>query len=66
MVCMTYPLIGNYGVNAEDVESHKVGVEAFIVKECCKEPSNWRATMSLPEYLKKPGSWASRASTPAP
>jgi carbamoyl-phosphate synthase, small subunit len=55
MVCMTYPLIGNYGVNAEDVESHKVGAEAFIVKECCKEPSNWRATMSLPEYLKKAG-----------
>jgi carbamoyl-phosphate synthase small subunit len=53
MVTMTYPLIGNYGVNLEDVESSRVWVEAFIVKECCKEPSNWRATMSLPEYLMK-------------
>lgn len=55
MVCMTYPLIGNYGVNPEDMESHKIGAEALIVKECCKEPSNWRASMSLPEYLKKAG-----------
>ncbi len=55
MVCMTYPLIGNYGVNKEDVESHKIGAEALIVKECCKEPSNWRAHMSLPDYLKKAG-----------
>jgi len=55
MVCMTYPLIGNYGVNPKDVESHKVGVEAFIVKECCKEPSNWQATQSLPDYLRSAG-----------
>ena len=55
MVTMTYPLIGNYGVNPEDVESHKVQVEAFIVKECCKKPSNWRSAMSLPEYLTEIG-----------
>jgi len=55
MVCMTYPLIGNYGVNLDDVESSRVWVEAFIVKECAKEPSNWRAKMSLPEYLMKHG-----------
>ncbi len=55
MVTMTYPLIGNYGVNPEDVESHKVQAEAFIVKECCKKPSNWRSTMSLPEYLTEVG-----------
>ena len=55
MVTMTYPLIGNYGVNPEDVESHKVQVEAFIVKECCKKPSNWRSVMSLPEYLSEIG-----------
>ena len=53
MVCMTYPLIGNYGVNLEDVESDRVQVAAFIVKECCHEPSNWRATESLPDYLKR-------------
>ncbi|MFO7818196.1 MAG: glutamine-hydrolyzing carbamoyl-phosphate synthase small subunit [Thermodesulfobacteriota bacterium] len=55
MVCMTYPLIGNYGVNLEDVESDRVQVAAFIVKECCHKPSNWRSRESLPEYLKRHG-----------
>ncbi len=55
MVCMTYPLIGNYGVNPKDMEAHKVNVEAFIVKECCKEPSNWQSVQSLPEFLKEAG-----------
>lgn len=55
MVCMTYPLIGNYGITREDMESGKVHVEALIVKECCKVPSNWRAECSLPEYLKANG-----------
>jgi len=55
MVCMTYPLIGNYGVNLDDVESSRVWVEAFIVKECCKVPSNWRAKKSLPDYLAEHG-----------
>lgn len=53
MVTMTYPLIGNYGVNPQDVESGKIRVAAFIVKECCKVPSNWRSTESLPDYLKR-------------
>ena len=53
MVCMTYPLIGNYGIAAEDIESGKVHVAAFIVKECCKVPSNWRSVTSLPDYLKR-------------
>jgi len=55
MVCMTYPHIGNYGVNLDDVESSRVRVEAFIVKECCKVPSNWRSRESLPEYLERHG-----------
>ncbi len=55
MVCMTYPHIGNYGVNLEDVESDRVQVEAFIVKECCQTPSNWRARETLPAYLKRHG-----------
>ncbi|WP_045221062.1 glutamine-hydrolyzing carbamoyl-phosphate synthase small subunit [Desulfonatronum thioautotrophicum] len=55
MVCMTYPLMGNYGVNLEDVESDRVQVEAMIVKECCKQPSNWQATQSLPDYLRDAG-----------
>ncbi|WP_045211538.1 glutamine-hydrolyzing carbamoyl-phosphate synthase small subunit [Desulfonatronovibrio magnus] len=53
MVCMTYPLIGNYGINPEDVESSKVQVAAFITKECCKQPSNWRSVENLPDYLSR-------------
>ncbi len=52
LVCMTYPLMGNYGVNLEDVESEKIQVAGFITKECCQIPSNWRATQSLPDYLR--------------
>ncbi|HML62469.1 glutamine-hydrolyzing carbamoyl-phosphate synthase small subunit [Solidesulfovibrio sp.] len=55
MVCMTYPHVGNYGINPEDVESAAIRVAGFIVKECCKQPSNWRSTMTLPEYLTSQG-----------
>ena len=55
MVCMTYPHVGNYGVNPDDVESAKIRVAGFIVKECCKAPSNWRSTMTLPDYLARQG-----------
>lgn len=51
IVMMTYPLIGNYGVNDEDVESKGVHVKGFIVKEFCRYPSNFRSTQSLVEYL---------------
>jgi len=53
IVTMTYPHIGNYGVNEEDVESRQPFVRGFVMNECCLVPSNWRATMSLPDYLKK-------------
>lgn len=53
IVTMTYPLIGNYGVNPEDVESNQVQVSGFIVKEMSPVFSNWRATMSLAEYLRQ-------------
>lgn len=53
IVMMTYPLIGNYGVNDEDVESVKPWLEGFVVKELSSIRSNWRSTMSLDEYLKK-------------
>ena len=53
MVCMTYPLIGNYGITAEDMESGRVHMRALLVKECCKEPSNWRSRESLPDFLKR-------------
>ena len=51
IITMTYPLIGNYGVNPADVESERIQAEGLIVKECCRVPSNWRATASLPDYL---------------
>jgi carbamoyl-phosphate synthase small subunit len=51
IVTMTYPLIGNYGVNNEDVESNKIHVQGFVVKEFCRTHSNYRATQSLIDYL---------------
>jgi carbamoyl-phosphate synthase small subunit len=53
IVTMTYPLIGNTGVNPEDVESRKPFLEAFIVKHLSPLPSNWRTTDSLDDYLAK-------------
>ncbi len=53
IVCMTYPLIGNYGVNKEDVESSRPWIEGFVVKESSPVVSNWRATESLDSYLKR-------------
>jgi len=51
IVMMTYPLIGNYGVNREDVESRGVYVKGFVVKEFCRFHSNFRSTQSLIDYL---------------
>jgi carbamoyl-phosphate synthase small subunit len=53
IVTMTYPLIGNTGVNPEDVESRRPFLEAFIVKRLSPLPSNWRTTESLDDYLAK-------------
>ncbi len=53
IVVMTYPLIGNYGVNSEDVESCKPFIEGFVVKEYSKIASNWRSRKSLSEYFKE-------------
>jgi len=55
IVTMTYPLIGNYGVNPEDVESRRPFVEGFIIKEGSVRASNWRAKQSLEEYLRERG-----------
>ena len=52
MVTMTYPLIGNYGINHEDIESERIQVKALIVKEYQEMPSNWRSQKSLAEYLR--------------
>lgn len=52
IVCMTYPLIGNYGVNENDVESRRPWVEGFVVRESSRIASNWRSTETLDAYLK--------------
>jgi len=53
LVCMTYPLIGNYGVNLEDDESRQPWIAALIVREFAAEPSNWRSVSNLDAYLTK-------------
>src|SRR5882762_4158230 len=53
IVCMTYPLIGNYGVNHEDEESSRPWVEGFVVREASRVASSWRAEETLDAYLKR-------------
>lgn len=53
LVLLTYPLIGNYGINEDDFESDRIQPRGLIVKEACEVPSNWRATKSLDQLLKE-------------
>ena len=53
IVTMTYPMIGNYGVNPLDTESEQPHVRGFVIEELCEVPSNWRSTQSLNDYLKE-------------
>jgi carbamoyl-phosphate synthase small subunit len=53
IVCMTYPLIGNYGVNHDDEESSRPWVEGFVVREASRMASSWRAEETLDAYLKR-------------
>src|SRR5512139_1451107 len=55
VVVLTYPLIGNYGINPEDIESRRIQVSGFVVREDCDEPSHWQSTSTLGEYLAKAG-----------
>jgi carbamoyl-phosphate synthase small subunit len=55
IVTMTYPEIGNYGINEQDMESDRSRVAGFVMRHCCDVPSNFRATSSLGDYLKKAG-----------
>ena len=55
IVTLTYPHIGNTGVNEEDVESTRIHAAGLIVRDCPRQVSNFRATQSLPEYLKAQG-----------
>lgn len=53
IVTMTYPLIGNYGINPDDFESRRPFVRGFVVREACANPNNWRTTETLSDYLGK-------------
>jgi len=53
IVTMTYPLIGNYGINSEDMESHRPHVEGFVVREYVRNYSNWRAEKRLEDFLRE-------------
>jgi carbamoyl-phosphate synthase small subunit len=53
IVAMTYPLIGNYGINSLDQESSSPHVRGFVIEELTEIPSNWRSEMSLDEYLRE-------------
>ena len=55
IVTMTYPLIGNYGVNADDVESSGLALQGFVVRELCRRPSNFRSSQPLGQYLAQAG-----------
>jgi carbamoyl-phosphate synthase small subunit len=52
IVTLTYPLVGNYGINADDFESRRVQVDGFVVREAAAVPSNWRSDRSLHAFLK--------------
>ena len=55
IVVMTYPHVGNYGVNAADPESAGVQVAGFVVREASRRPSSWRSTSSIADYLERSG-----------
>ena len=55
IITMTYPQIGNYGVNAEDMQSRGLFFRGLVVRDICERPSNFRSTESLPEFLKSNG-----------
>jgi carbamoyl-phosphate synthase small subunit len=51
IITMTYPLIGNYGINTEDMESDKPYLSAYVIKELCENPSNYRSNETLNDFL---------------
>lgn len=55
IVTMTFPLVGNYGINLEDMEADKTNLTALIVREKCNYPSNFRNEMTLDDFLKQQG-----------
>ena len=64
IVCMTYPLIGNYGINRDDYESIEPAIKGLIVKELCDLPSNFRTQITLDELFKRKTFQEFQVSTP--
>ena len=55
IVVLTYPLAGNYGINASDIESRRIQVSGFVVREACSTPSHWDSHQTLDAYLREAG-----------
>lgn len=55
IVTLTYPLIGNYGINEDDIESKRIQVSGFVIREDCHIPSHWQSKKTISEYLKSYG-----------
>ena len=55
IVTMTYPQIGNYGVNVDDVQADEPALRGLVVRDLCATPSNWRSAQGLPDYLRDHG-----------
>lgn len=55
MVMLTYPLIGNYGINEDDFESDRIQPTALLINQACETPSNWRSRYSIDEFMKLKG-----------
>src|ERR1035437_3313182 len=55
IVIPTYPLIGNYGINKEDIESRKIQVRGFVVREECEDPSHYLSEKTIQQYLSENG-----------
>ena len=53
IITMTYPQIGNYGVNREDCQSEKPALRGLVVRDMCQVPSNWRSELTLPDFLRE-------------
>ncbi|MFQ9677115.1 MAG: carbamoyl-phosphate synthase small subunit [Eggerthella lenta] len=65
IVTMTYPQIGNYGVNVDDAQADEPALRGLVVRDLCATPSNWRSAQGLPDYLRDHGVVASKGWTPA-
>jgi len=66
LVTMTYPQIGNYGVNPKDFESRRIYAAGFIIRELSPIVSHWQATARSTTTCSSTGWWGSTTSTPAP